>query len=162
MSLNKIQITELFMKRFNCAAHKILCNNRLLTCDVTSNYSLPGLIYVKAPIYPSWILDRKGAIHPFSIMLAGRRSRTAVPIIDLEAYTMVPGGLATFRQGFVNASRNKDCWQNIDAPPLPESNISHYHSLYFNLGRAFLNKFIGIYLPHTLPITYQKLFAELQ
>lgn len=152
-----MQKTALFMSRFNCASNRIKKSNKIISCEAVTNYVIPGLRPKEHNTKNAhWRKADINNVHPLAFMLAGKRC-IYDPISDLENMVGISGSIDTFRQGFLNIPTHKDCWTGY-----VESQDGYWHSLYFNLGRAFLKKFCKINLRYTLPPTYEKLFQELK
>ena len=159
MTISNEQITLLFMKRFNCAAHRIR-EPSLISSDC-SQTRMAGLVPQRTTSRTWKLNPTAGFIHPFVLMLHGTPCRSTSAIRDLEHIYTIPGSMETFRQGFSNASDFKDSWGGLEAGR-EYSEEYYYYSLYFNLGRVFLHKFCKVDLPRKLPATIRDIFNKLK
>lgn len=157
MTLSKDELTILFMKRFNCAANRIKNSRSLITYESTRN-RITGLDTQPISRHKQWTIIQLPMMHPFSGMLAGRR-RIDYPMNDLAQIYAIDAVIETFCQGFTNMPHFNDNWHGLESETRSDA---YYYSLFFHLGRAFLQKFCNIKLIHRLPPKFDLAFKELK
>lgn len=155
---------ERFCRHFNCACSRLTKMGVIISCADVS-LKVAGL-HERTNNTINWQVNNmpnqlgQVVIHPLALLLAGHRIRTRnFYRDDIDTYYDMRGGCHAFIQGFANIPGWRDCWNGYRITSEPGK---YYSSLYFNLGRAFLNKAIGIYLTHNLPVTYAKMFSQLK
>lgn len=160
MALSTQHQVGLFIKHFNCACNKIIMSNKFVSAEAL-NWGLRANQFINRDALGYWRVRGGLDVHPLAIMLVGQRAVKKNPLVQLEyQYKISTDCIAsTFLQGFLNMPHYRDCWGGYDnGPPHP----TFYYSLFFNLGRAFLDKYLRVKLPYELPAPYNQMFEELK
>lgn len=140
---------KFFMQRFNCACKRI----KKLGYAIHTNL---GLNIHLSKAHQCYMPDARA---PLGLLLLGHRIKKSFPHDDIEDNFKLPRSVIDcFNQGFMNASNYRDIWGGFNQKA---SKLAYHRSLMFNMGRAFLEKFCGIYLDHQLPSEYYDYFKKL-
>jgi len=143
----------LFMKRFNCIANRLCATRVASITHRTSKNIFPGLNLPLSQSRGYWVKHDSVLITPHLCLLLGRSLKTNNPIFDLNLiYANNLNCMTPFELGF-SKNHSYDQWWG------PAS--AYYCSIYYNIGAAFANKFLGIYKEYILPPDFDSIFNAL-
>ena len=151
--LTDAKLTELFVRRFDCAANKIKhMDGKSSDYGRYSGYEFRGLDRKASQYYGIWTLNNQyyDIIHPLGMMLAGKRRFSSSAQHDFQKHWFslnrnMGSVLNPFLQGYVFLENYRDCWDinHVDSQ-------TYHHSVFFNLGRALLERHTNVRLPYVL------------